>query len=130
MTVGADRDGLEEISCAPPREGAKKKRIYLDGFHPICHQGAISQRLTGPAVSSRLGSRLSRRRTLTSKQAPLMIPRAAALAAEFRSEFWTLLSVQASVERRLCLCEEAGKSEGRSLRRHADRVVVGGVLGR
>lgn len=81
MTFGADRDGLEEISSAPPRGGGPEKRIYLDGFHPVCHQGAISQRLTGLAVSSRLGSRLSRQRTHRSKQAPLMNPRAAALAA-------------------------------------------------
>lgn len=104
MTVGADRDGLQEISSASPRGGGPKKRIYLDGFHPICHQGAISQRLTGPAVSSRLRSRLSRQHTLRNKRAPLMIPRAATLAA---ARPFGILDSLPHVGAFVCLCGTA-----------------------
>lgn len=110
-----------------PTKGGGAERIYLDGFHPVCHQGAISQRLTGLAVSSRLGSRLSCRRTLRSKQAPLMVPRAAALAAArpignsgVGAACWNGGFV--GVKRQ-------EKSEGRSLRRHSGRVGGGPCSG-
>lgn len=99
MTVGADRDGLQEISSASPRGGGPKKKNLSGWFSSHLPPGSDQ------SAADRPGCQLQTREPpVTPAHTPLMIPRAATLAA---ARPFGILDSLPHVGAFVCLCGTA-----------------------